>query len=495
MTILDLETSKKMMMTTDIPEQVLTPDTIETRLGTLQFFDGFPDDATVEKVFDNFDFQCAVQAYLATLPGAVGFALREGLRSAGVRDNQTVGITETFMDSKSLVFMPNCDSIYCFMWLDLKDGPQVIELPPHVLGFVNDFWCNYVGDLGNAGPDRGKGGKYLLLPPGYTEEIPDGYFVLQSQTFGNLLFWRGFQVEGDPKPAVEAIKKIAKVYPLNQAGSPPSMKFINISGVAYNTIYASDYSFFEQVSAVIQEEPNSAVNPDTLGTLAVVGIVKGKPFAPDDRMKAILSEAAAVGNATARAMLFRCRLKEAFFYPNSAWFTPFIGGSYEFLQDGIRLLEARISLFTCAWGITPAMAMKMVGIGSQYATIFVDSESKPLDGRKTYMLHLPPDIPAKDFWSVVVYDNQTRSFLQTDQQFPSLSSNTPGIVVNPDTSVDVWFGPTAPDGHETNWLQTIPGKSWYTALRLYGPLQSWFDKSWRPGDIELVKENALEEGK
>jgi hypothetical protein len=377
----------------------------------------------------------------------------------------------------------------------LKDGPQVIELPPHVLGFVNDFWCNYVGDLGNAGPDRGKGGKYLLLPPGYTEEIPDGYFVLQSQTFGNLLFWRGFQVEGDPKPAVEAIKKIAKVYPLNQAGSPPSMKFINISGVAYNTIYASDYSFFEQVSAVIQEEPNSAVNPDTLGTLAVVGIVKGKPFAPDDRMKAILSEAAAVGNATARAMLFRCRLKEAFFYPNSAWFTPFIGGSYEFLQDGIRLLEARISLFTCAWGITPAMAMKMVGIGSQYATIFVDSESKPLDGRKTYMLHLPPDIPAKDFWSVVVYDNQTRSFLQTDQQFPSLSSNTPGIVVNPDTSVDVWFGPTAPDGHETNWLQTIPGKSWYTALRLYGPLQSWFDKSWRPGDIELVQENALEEGK
>ena len=490
MTAQNVNSSSKMKMTTTIPPQILTPDAVPTRLGTLRFFDGFPDDATVEKVFDNFDFQCGVQAYLSCLPGAVGFALREGLRSAGVSDNQTVGITETLMDAKSLVFMPNCDSIYCFMWLDLQDGPLVIESPPNVLGFVNDFWCNYVGDVGNAGPDRGRGGKYLLLPPGYTGEVPTGYFVLQSQTFGNLFFWRGFQVAGDPKPAVEAIKKSAKVYLLAQAAGPPPMKFTNLSGQAYNTIYASDYSFFEQINEVVQEEPNSAVNPDTLGLLAVIGIVKGKPYAPDARLRALLGEAAAVGNATARAMMFRCRLKEAFFYPDSAWFTPFIGGSYEFLQDGIRLLEARISFFTCAWGVTPAMAMKMVGVGSQYATIFVDSAGRPLDGSKTYQVHLPPGIPAKDFWSFVVYDNQTRSFLQTDQQFPSISSNTKGIVFNPDTSVDIWFGPTAPAGHETNWLQTIPGKSWYTAFRLYGPLQPWFDKSWRPGDIELLKEGA-----
>ena len=478
---------KKMKMTTDIPPQILTPDVIQTRLGTLQFFDGFPDDATVEKVYDNLDFQHGVQAYLTSMPAAVGYALREGLRSAGVNDNQTVGITETMMDSRSLVFMPNCDSVYCFMWLDLKDGPLVIESPPKVLGFVNDFWCNYVGDVGNAGPDRDKGGRFLLLPPVYTGEVPNGYFVLRSVTFGNLFFWRGFQVQGDPKLTVEAIKKSTKVYLLTQAINPPPMKFINLSGQAYNTIYASDFAFFEQINQVVQEESNSAVDSDTLGLLAAIGIVKGKPFSPDTRMRAILAEAVAVGNATARAILFKSRLKEGFYYPDSAWFTPFIGGSHEFLQDGIRLLEARTAFFYCAWGITPAMAMEMVGVGSQYASVFVDSEGRPFDGSKTYKVHLPPGIPAKDFWSFVVYDNQTRSFLQTDQQFPSIGSNTKNIVINPDMSVDIWFGPTAPAGHETNWLQTLPGKSWYTSLRLYGPLQPWFDKSWRPGDIELVK--------
>jgi hypothetical protein len=482
----DMYSASEMKMTTDIPPQILTADTVQTRLGTLQFFDGFPDDSTVEKVFDNLDFQRGVQAFLATLPGAIGFALREGLRSAGVRDNQAVGITETLMDSKSLVFMPNCDSIYCFMWLDLRDGPLVFESPPHVLGFVNDIWCNYVGDVGNAGPDRGKGGRYLLLPPGYSGEVPEGYFVLRAVTFGNLLFWRGFQVDGDPYPAVEAIKRSAKVYLLAEAANPPPMKFINLSGQVYNTIYASDFSFFEQVNQVVQEEPNSAVNPDTLGLLAAIGITKGKPFAPDGRMRAILEEAAAVGNATARATLFRSRIKESYYYPDSAWFTPFVGGSYEFLQDGIRLLEVRTAFFYCAWGVTPAMAMEMVGVGSQYASVFVDSQGRPFDGSKTYKVHLPPNIPAKEFWSFVVYDNQTRSFLQTDQQFPSIGSHTEGIVINPDTSVDIWFGPTAPAGRESNWLQTIPGKSWYTSLRLYGPLEAWFDRSWRPGDIELL---------
>jgi hypothetical protein len=477
----------KMKMTTDIPSQILTPDTVESRLGTLQFFDGFPDDATIKKVYDNLDFQHGVQAYLTALPGAVLYALREGLRSAGVNDNQTMGITETMMDSKSLVAMPNCDSIYCFMWLDLKGGPLVFESPPNVVGFVNDFWSNYIGDVGLAGPDGGKGGKFLLLPPDYAGETPDDYFVFRPATFGNLLIWRGFRVEGDPRPAIETIKKFTKVYLLTQAENPPPMKFINLSGQAYNTIYANDFTFFEQVNHVVQEEPNSAMNPDTLGLLATVGIVKGKSFSPDARMREILTEAAAVGNATARTMLFKSRLKEGFFYPESAWFNPFIGGSYLFLQDDVRLLDARTTFFFFGWGITPAMVVKMVGVGSQSAMAFVDSEGKPFDGSKTYKVHLPPGIPANNFWGFVVYDNQTRSFLQTDQQFPNIGSQTKDIVINPDASVDIWFGPTAPSGHETNWLQTIPGKGWCTALRLYGPLQPWFDKTWQPGEIELVK--------
>lgn len=238
---------------------------------------------------------------------------------------------------------------------------------------------------------------------------------------------------------------------------------------------------------MVQEEPSEALDPERLGLFASIGIEKGKPFTPDARMKKILTEAAAVGNATSRAILFRSRMKEAYFYSNSAWVTTFAGGYEFFLQPGVRNLDARTMFHYYATGITPAMALKMVGIGSQYAAAFVDSEGKPLDGSKTYKIHLPPHIPAKDFWSFVVYDSQTRSMLQTDQQFPSIGSQKEGVVVNPDTSVDVWFGPTAPRYHEANWVQTVPGKGWNVLFRLYGPLQPWFDKTWKPGEFELVQ--------
>jgi hypothetical protein len=479
-------TPPKLKMTTDIPPQITTPDSVETRLGTLRFFDGFPDDATVDAIYDNLDFQRGVQAFLTALPGASVYALREGFRSQGA-DNQTVLVMETLMDSKSLFLTPNSESVYNLMWLDLKGGPLVLETPPNVLGIIDDHWFNYVGDVGNAGPDRGKGGKFLLLPPGYEGEVPPGYFVFRSATFGNLFFWRGFLVNGDPGPAVENTKKFTRVYPLAQAANPPAMKFVNVSGVAFNTIHANDFSFFEEVDHIVQEEPAAALNPEALGLLAAIGIEKGKPFAPDARMKKILTEAAAVANATARALVFRSRIKEAYFFPNSAWCTPFVGGSHEFLsQPGVRNLDARSFFFYYATGVTPAMAMKMVGVGSQYAVAFVDSQGRPFDGSRTYKVVLPPGIPARDFWSFVVYDNQTRSMLQTDARFPSLGSQAKGLVVNADTSVDVWFGPVAPAGHESNWIQTVPGKGWSAILRLYGPLQPWFDKSWKPGEIERV---------
>jgi hypothetical protein len=166
----------------------------------------------------------------------------------------------------------------------------------------------------------------------------------------------------------------------------------------------------------------------------------------------------------------------------------FVGGSYEFLsQPGVVDPEALVHFMYYATGVTPAMAIKKVGLGSQYAAATTDAQGKPLDGSKTYKIHLPPNIPAKDFWSFVVYDNQTRSMLQTDQQFPSIGSQKKDLVVNPDTSVDVWFGPKAPKGHESNWVQTIPGKGWNVLIRLYGPLQPWFDKTWKPGEFEVVK--------
>jgi hypothetical protein len=480
--------SPKMKMTTDIPASITTPDKVETRLGTLKFTDGFPDDATIEKVYDNLDFERGVQAYLTAIPGASVYGLREGFRSEGADNNQTVLIMENLLDSKSLFLTANTETVYNLMWLDLKDGPLVIETPPNILGIIDDFWFHYVGDVGNAGPDKGKGGKFLLLPPGYTGDVPKGYFVMRSKTYGNVFFWRGFVVDGSTQPAVEATKKFAKVYLLSQANNPPQMKFINVSGKEFNTIHANNFTFFEEINHVVQEEPADAADPETLGVLASIGIEKGKPFAPDDRMKKILTDSVAVGNATARAILFKSRMKDAFYYPNSAWLTPFVGGSYEFLsQPGVRNLDARTMFFYYATGVTPAMAAKMVGVGSQYAAAFVDSEGKPLYGSKTYKIHLPPNIPAKTFWSFVVYDNQTRSELQTDKQFPSIGSQAKGFVMNADTSADVWFGPTAPAGHEANWVQTVPGKGWNVLLRLYGPLQPWFDKTWQPGEFVLVK--------
>jgi len=473
----------KMKMTTDIPRSITAPNSVDTRIGTLKFFDGFPDKATVEKVYDNLDFQRGVQAYLTALPAVSIEGGRKGISGFGP-DNQTVLIAEQLLDSKSLFLTANTTTPYTVVYLNTKDGPLVLEVPPAVLGPLDDAWFRWVIDVGFTGPDKGKGGKYLLLPPGYTGNVPEGYFVARTRTFGNLLFYRTFLKDGDPKPGVDSVKKSMRVYRLDQASNPPPMKFVNISGVAFNTIGPGDYSAFEYVNRTIQDEPTDAMDPDTLGLFAAIGIEKGKPFNPDARMKKILVEAAAVGDATARTLTYQNRIKEAYFYPNSAWVTPFIGGSYKFEQNGVLNLDAKNMFFFYATGVTPAMTEKMVGEGSQYAGAFVDAKGDPLDGGKTYKIHMPPNIPIKNFWSFTVYDNQTRSMLQTDQQFPAVGSLTKGLLVNADGSVDVYFGPKAPVGKENNWVQTIPGKGWSTLLRLYSPLEPWFNKTWRPGEIE-----------
>jgi len=479
----------KMKMTTNIPPEITTPDSVETRLGTLKFFDGFPDEATVQKVYDNLDFQRGVQAFLTCVPGASEAAIRAGIRSFGP-DNQTVVLFDSLMDSKSLFLTANTESVYAWSWLNLKDGPMVLETPPNVLGVIDDFWFRNVTDFGLVGPDQGKGGKYLMLPPGYKGEIPDGYIAVHCRTFNNLFFWRGFLVDGSPKPAVDSIKKTLKVYPLGKDASASKVTFVDGSGKEMNTIHANNFQFFEEINQLVQEEPVEAMDVETLGTLAAIGIEKGKPFEPDARMKKILTDAAAVANATARAIVFSSRAKEAYTYPNSAWNNPvlgFEGADYTLVRNGARLLDSRTYYFYYATIQTPAMVKKMVGAGSQYLMAFKDADGQRFDGAKTYKLHLPPNIPVKTFWSLVVYDNQTRSMLQTDSPFPSMGSQKKGIVINPDTSVDVYFGPTAPAGHEANWVQTVPGKGWNIILRLYGPLEPFFDKTWRPGEIGFVK--------
>jgi hypothetical protein len=471
---------------TPMPPGVAAPETMETPFGTLKFFDGVPDKASTEKIYDNLDFQRAVQAYLLGLPPVNQLANRRAILRMGPA-NATVPIWETMVDSRTVELTANDNTPYTWFWLDLRKGPLVLEVPPKVLGLIDDMWYHWTIDLGITGPDKGAGGKYLLLPPGYKGKAPSkGYHVVRCATFSVWAGWRSFLVNGDPKPGVDLVKKSTKIYPLGQSGAASRLTFVNMSGKPFNMVAPADYSFWELLNQVVQEEPTDSVDATTLGFWASVGIVKGKPFAPDARMKKILTEAAAVGDAAGRALAYRSREKSAYFFDNRQWKRAFIGG-YKFeWQPGVPNLDAAAMFFFAATGVTPAMDTQIVGEGSTYPWTAVDANNNPFDGGKNYKLHLPPNIPVKTFWSVIVYDTQTRSMLQTDQQHPSVSSQEKDLQVNADGSVDVWFGPKAPAGKESNWVQTIPGKAWFMILRLYGPLEPWFAKTWRPDDIEQM---------
>ena len=366
---------------TPTPPGIASPDKVETRLGTLSFFDGFPDKATVEKLYDNLDFQRAVQAYLLAMPPVSQAANRNAILELGPA-NTIVPIFEQLMDSRSIFLTANDNTVYSWTWIDLRNGPLVLEVPPRVLGTINDMWYRWVVDVGITGPDKGKGGKYLLLPPGYKGEVPKGYFVVRSPTFSLWVPWRSFLVDGDPKPGVDLVKKFTKVYPLGQAANPPAMKFVDISGKPFNTVAPADYTFWELLNQVVQEEPSESLDPVRLGFYASIGIQKGKPFAPDARMKKILTEAAAVGDATARAIAFKIRQKEDYYYANSAWRLPFLGG-YKFEdQPGVLNLDGYIMYYFLATGVTPAMEEKMVGRGSQYAWAARDAKQQPTGRRE-----------------------------------------------------------------------------------------------------------------
>ena len=364
---------------TPMPPGVAMPDKLDTRIGTLTFSDGVPDKASTEKIYDNLDFQRAVQAYLLGLPPVNQLANRRAILQMGPA-NTTVPIWETMVDSRTVELTANNNTPYTWFWMDLSKGPLVLEVPPKVLGLIDDMWYQWTVDLGITGPDKGKGGKYLLLPPGYKGKTPSkGYHVVRCATFSVWAAWRTFLVDGDPKPGVAMVKKFTKIYPLGKSAAASRLTFVNMSGKPFNMVAPADYSFWEMLNQVVQEEPTDGVDPTTLGMWASVGIQKGKPFAPDERMKKILTEAAAVGDATARAIMYQWRTPDGYYYPNSAWKALFVGG-YDFSQPGgVLNLDARSMYFYAACGVSPAMTLKIVGAGSQYAFAEHDAVDTHLD--------------------------------------------------------------------------------------------------------------------
>ena len=509
-------------------QSLSAPKTVHTRVGTFDYSDGVPTDATAKSIYDTIDFTRALNVYNNSFRGASALGLKKGFESVGAGSGDIV-IFESMMDASSLFLTANADTVYYLGWIDLSDGPVVIEQPTDGLGAINDMWFQWVTDVGKPGPDRGLGGKYLIVGPAYDGPLPEGgYFVAHSRTNTALYMMRAFIKDGnDPKPAVENVKQSLKIYPYvpGSFGTPiaealegkvrlapepeiPEMKFIDVSGMSFNTIPPSDYGFFEMINENVQNEPATSYDIELAGQLAAIGIVHGKAFNPDERMKKILSDAAQAGQAFGRALQWQFADKhpEWAYYEGSQWSlmlwqggalfeTPpplFEDGMFKPLPPtGARTLDSRAAFYYAYTLDSPAMIMRLPGVGSQYLIAFRDSNGEVFDGAEIYNVTLPKGVPAEAFWSFTLYDNQTRSMLQTPQKYPRAGSQrypTPAAEASNDGSTTIWFAPEKPaDVAEGNWIQTDPAKGWFIILRLYSPLPNFFDKSWRPSEVQLVQ--------
>ena len=457
-------------------------ETVKTRFGDFEFKNGYPTAEATDKLYELRTFNRAVESYLHFVTLMSMFHMQKGLHDFGLDAANKFLIFETLLDAQSLYLTPNTESVYGMQFLDLKrDGPTVVEAPPGLLGGFSTMWQQSLLDVGPTGVDKGKGGKFLLLPPDYQGEPPAGYFTAKSPTYGVWFGVRAFLVHGKSDQAV-ALMKTMKIYPLARAADPPEMTFLNGSGKAIDTIFPDNYEYFESLAAVVEKEPVDAISHSDCFLLASIGIEKGKPFAPDTNTKQLLAEAARAGSAIARANTFASRDATARVYPDRRWEWAFVGGSSTWDAQGYVNVDNRAAWNYAATGNSPAMVQRTVGSGSQYLVVTRDADGAFLDGGENYRLHLPPNVPVKLFWSVVVYDALSRSELQNGEKFPSVSQYT-GPVANADGSVDIYFGPQAPAGKEKNWIKTVPGKGWFPYLRFYSPTAAFFDKTWRPDDI------------
>lgn len=443
---------------------------------------GHPAVSTIPELYDELDFQRAVQAYIWATPFVALSAMFESQERDYGATLTRQGIFEQSVTPEYIVFTGNNTTIYSLGQLDLKKhGPIVLEAPAGALGGIDNHWQYPLSDIGPFGPDKGKGGKFLILPPGHKGAVPEGYFVVKSDTFQNFYLLRGVPKNGDIQGAVDMLRT-ARLYPLSAAANPPKMEWFNASGKPANATFPTDYKYFEVLAKHLTDEPARLRDKAMLGMLAPLGIVHGKPFTPDDRVRGILERAAKVGNAMSRTIAYNSRNPNRVYAEGRKWEWVFLTKSATFETDTYLDIDASVTYSHQAMFTAEGMVKKIVGAGSQYLAAYKDGDGNWLDGGQSYSLHIDPDVPVEDFWSVMVYDAETRSMIVNDQ-VPGRDSNAE-LKTNADGSVDLYFGPTAPEGFESNWVKTIPGQGFFLYFRAYGPKKEFFDLSWTLDDLK-----------
>ena len=463
-------------------------DKIKTNFGTLKFdLEAFPTAETTKKIYDEMDLQRATQAYMDFMPALSVHAIIKGqIRDFGFKTSSDIGVHPSpGLTPTELYLTGNNSTVYAVASLDLKvDGPTVVEAPPGMLGTVNDAAFKFLTDIGVVGPDKGKGGKFLFLPPGYDGKIPNGYFVVKSPSYRLWAMMRGWGDVGTGDEATEWFEENLKVYPL--ATGPRKGKYSNTAGTGLNSLAAEDGSAFEMLNEIIQYEPKSLFGAEQLGRLATLGIIQGKEFNPDNRMKRILDQGAKLGAAMSRAIVFASRDSDIRYWPKRHWEKMFLHNT-TFERDGVADIDARTLWHYQAIVVSPALISTTPGAGTAYLTSIRDNKDRYLDGSKTYKLRVGAKPPVKNFWAVTAYDPTTRSLLDPGKNKNVSIGSREKPIANADGSVDVYFGPKAPKGMEKNWVPTNPDKGFFLVFRFYGPTEGYIEKTWVLNDLELVK--------
>jgi len=458
-------------------------ETIDTRIGTLTFESGYPSQETVQKLYDEMDFQRAAQAYIWGIP-AVGL---NGWRRAhyDVFGGKSGEMLNYFDFAEKLgILTPNYTTPYIATFIDLQDtGPFVVEVPPGLIaGMILDNWQRVLADLGVVGPDMGKGGKYLILPPGYGPVEADGYFVVEATSRDVLA---GFRLLGEDKQkAIAELVPQIKTYRWTPDGNGEPMPARDAGDKEWSQMQPRGMAYWDSLNEVIQRNPVDERDRLTLAQLKFLDIEKGKPFEPDERQTKILEDGVIVGEAMAKANTTDKRVEPPF-WRGTNWKHALVVSPNQ-KANTYDQLDERAAWFYEAVVISKAMLTQTPGVGQRYIASYKDADGNWLSGENTYKLHVPADPPAKQFWSVTAYDEGTRQMQVTEQGRPDISSRKEGIAKNEDGSIDVYFGPEAPEGHEANWVQTNPNKGWFAYFRFYGPTEPFFDKSWALPDIEKV---------